>query len=149
LLALDRRADDALLGRTHGALLLAHRGRALLHGLDDVVIAGATAQIALELLPDRLFGRLRMTLDEVDGAHHHPRRAEPALQPLTFLERRLHRMHRAIRSGETFNRHDLGAIRLCGQDRAGLDGVAVEMDRACAALPGVAADVSPREAQVV
>src|SRR4030095_9567950 len=35
-LALDRRADDALLGGTHGGVLLAPPWRARVHGLHDV-----------------------------------------------------------------------------------------------------------------
>ena len=51
-----------------------------------------------------------MALHEVDRAHHHARRAEAALQAVAFLERRLHRMQRAVGRGEAFDRHDRRAV---------------------------------------
>ena len=55
--------------------------------LDDVVVAGAAAEIALEPLADLLLGEaVGMLLHEVDGAHHHARRAEAALQGVMFAE---------------------------------------------------------------
>ena len=54
LAAAHRLADRPGLVGTHGGPLLRHRGRARLHRLDDVVIAGAAADVAVELLADRL-----------------------------------------------------------------------------------------------
>src|SRR3954447_8391811 len=49
--------------------------------LDDVVVAGAAAEIALETLTDFLLRQaVRMLLHQVDGRHDHARRAEAALQ---------------------------------------------------------------------
>src|SRR4026208_18830 len=66
---------------------LAHRGGAGLHGLDDVLMAGAAAQVAVEPVADGGFARRVVVLHEVDRAHHHAGRAEAALQAVALLER--------------------------------------------------------------
>jgi hypothetical protein len=58
-------------------------GRALLHGLDDVVVAGAAADVAFERLAD-LASWAAVVLHQVDGAHHHARGAEAALQAVAL-----------------------------------------------------------------
>jgi hypothetical protein len=50
-------------------------------------------------------------------------------------------MHRAIGRCETFDRHHGRSLCLCGQDRAGLDRAAIDVDRASPALAGVTTDV--------
>ena len=90
-----------------------------------------------------------MAIHEVDGAHHHAGCAEAALQTVALLERRLHRMHRAVGGGEPLDRQHRGAVRLCGEDRAGLHRIAIEMHGAGAALAGIAADVRARERKLV
>ena len=55
-------------------------------------------------------------------------------------ERLLQRMQRAFLA-HSLDRRDLGAVRLDGEQRAGLDRLAVEMHRARAAVGRVAADV--------
>ena len=57
-------------------------------------------------------------------------------------------MHRAVGGGKAFDRHDRRALRLHGEDVARLHRAAVEVDRARAALRGVAADVRPGESEV-
>src|SRR6187402_1795493 len=99
---------------------LSHRGGALLHRLDDVVVAGAPAKVALELLADLVLGRLRMAVHEVDRAHDHAGRAEPALQAVAVLERRLHRVHRPVGRGEPLDRDDRRAVDLRGEHVARL-----------------------------
>ena len=90
-----------------------------------------------------------MALHQVDRAQHHARRAEAALQAVTILERRLHRMQLAIGRGEPFDRGYLRAVRLRGEYRARLDRVAIDQHRAGAALTGVAADVRAGQAEVI
>src|SRR3546814_19329610 len=58
------------------------------HGLDDVVVAGAAADVAFQLVANGILVRVRMALHEVDGAHDHARRAEAALQGLMPAEGR-------------------------------------------------------------
>src|SRR5690349_18394612 len=62
-------------------------GGCLLHGFDDVLIAGASAQIAGQLLANLGFRWIRLVLQEHVGAHHHAWRAEAALQAVTVPER--------------------------------------------------------------
>src|SRR3982751_5840599 len=58
--------------------------------LDDVVVAGATAEIALKLLADGVLVQIvALAADHVDRRHHHARRAEPALQTVMLAERLL------------------------------------------------------------
>src|SRR4051812_23169531 len=68
------------------------RARHGLHGLDDVVVAGAAAEIALETMADLIVRRARMLLQEARRRHDHPRRAVAALQRVVLLEGALHRM---------------------------------------------------------
>ena len=52
-------------------------------------------------------------------------------------------------SREALDRRDPGAIAAHGERRAGLDGAAVDMDDASAALRGVAADMGAGQTQVL
>src|SRR5262249_27427325 len=71
-------------------------GSSLPHGLDDVDVAGAAAEVALEPLPDLLLARVGVLAQEADGGHHHSRRAVAALQRMLLVKRLLHRVHRAV-----------------------------------------------------
>src|SRR5918996_5618763 len=103
--------------------------------LDDVVIAGAATEIALQPLADLVLGRVRIVLQEVDRAHDHAGGAEAALQRVMLAERRLHRVQLAV-PGQPLNGRDLRAAGLECQHGAGLDRLAVDMDHAGAALAG-------------
>src|SRR6185295_9155914 len=70
-----------------------HLAGGIQHRLDDVVIAGAAADIALELLPHGgLVEAAAVARHDVDRAHDHARRAIAALQAVIVAECRLHRM---------------------------------------------------------
>src|ERR671920_494434 len=69
-----------------------HLGGRRADRLDDVVVAGAAAEIALEPLADFLFRGIRIALHEIDRAHDHAGRAKAALQAVVLAERRLHRV---------------------------------------------------------
>src|SRR5215472_18532543 len=56
------------------------------HRLDDVLVAGAPAEVAGQRPADLLFGRIRVAVEQGLGREHHARRAEPALQPVLLLE---------------------------------------------------------------
>ena len=86
---------------------------------------------------------------EIERVHHHARGAEAALQAVVLLERRLHRVQRAVGLRHALDGHDVGALGLHGDDRAALDGLAVHEHGAGAALRGVAADVRAGEPQVL
>src|SRR5206468_9185859 len=55
-------------------------------GLDDVLVAGASAQIAFQPEPDGLLGEVGVLRDEAGGGHDHPGRAVAALQPVVFVK---------------------------------------------------------------
>ncbi len=118
--------------------------------LDDVVVAGAAAEIALQPVPDLVLRHaLRVHVHQVDRAHHHARRAEAALQRVVLAEHLLHGMQRAVRGGQALDGGDRAALRLHGQHGAALHAVAVDMDDARAALAGVAADMGAGQAQLL
>src|SRR4051812_23835401 len=72
-----------------GPLGAAHRLGRRQNCLHDVVVAGAAADVALELVADGLFVELSViAADHVDGGHDHARRAEAALQSVMLAERR-------------------------------------------------------------
>jgi hypothetical protein len=135
--------------RDAGASHPLHGRGAGLDGLDDVVIAGAAAKIAFELFAHGAFVEvMALAAHHVDGRHDHAGCAKATLQAMVLAKRLLHRMEPAV-GGETFDGRDLGAVEGDRERRAGLDGVAVRMDRAAAALAGVAADMGAGQAQVL
>src|ERR1700674_5985165 len=89
-----------------------HVGRAQLHGPDDVVVAGAAAQVAFKLLANLRFAGTGVAPDQVDRADHHPRCAESALQTMALLECRLHRAHVAVRRSDALDSGYLCALEL-------------------------------------
>src|SRR4029079_5998545 len=103
------------------------RGR--LDGLDDVVVPGAAAEVPLERLADLVVGRIRVPLEDLGGGHDHPGRAVAALERVVLVERTLERVQLAVFC-EAFDRLDVEAVGLEGEDRAGLDCAAVESDGA-------------------
>src|SRR6516162_934594 len=69
--------------------------------LDDVVVAGAAADVALELLADGVIVEVvTLAPDHVDRGHNHAGRAVAALQAMVLPKRLLHRMQRAIGGSE-------------------------------------------------
>jgi len=121
---------------------------AALDGLDDVVIARATTDVAFEAFPNFLLGGVWMVFEQLHSRHHHARRTETALKAMTLAEGRLHRMQFALVT-EPFDRRDLGALRLHSQDRAGFNGATVHVHGTGAALSGVATHVGSGEMQLV
>src|SRR5437879_2876636 len=137
------RGDRGLLARR-----AAHRLGGGLDGLDDVHVAGTPAEVAFESPPDLVFGRVRVLREQIRGGHDEARRAVAALQAVLVPERLLDRVQLAI-LGHALDRGQALALGLDRKQGAALDGVAVDQDRARAALAGVAPDVSAREAEVV
>src|SRR5436190_23664029 len=87
-----------------------------LDGLDDVDVARAAAEVALERLADLLLARRRILLEQRDRRHHHPRRAVAALEAVLRVERLLHLVHRAVR--EALDRRHLAPVCLDREQRA-------------------------------
>ena len=99
---------------------------------DDVLIAGAAAEISLQAVPDLCARGIRIAIDDLTRGDDHSRRAVPALQAVLFPESFLDRMQVAVRS-ESFNRRYVAAVGLDGQHRAGLNGLSIEQNGAGAA----------------
>src|SRR5262249_2811420 len=120
----------------------------VLNGVDDVLIAGAATEIAGETRADLELRRRWGILEQRHRRHDHPRRAEAALQAVFLPESLLQRMERAV-AAETLDGGDLRSVCLDGEDRARLRTAAVEQHRACAALTGVAPDVSAGQPELL
>src|SRR5207248_1282716 len=54
--------------------------RSVLYGVDDVLVAGAPAEVTGDAFADLLLRRLRRVVQEVDRRHDHPWRAVAALE---------------------------------------------------------------------
>src|SRR5712692_4028675 len=116
-----------------------------LYGVDDVLIARAAAQVAVESVPDLFLGGLWIALEQLPGGHDHARRAETALQGMLVPESLLDGMQMAI-GGEALDGQHLAAVGLDGEHGAGLYSVAVERHGAGPANGSLAPDVRPGEA---
>src|SRR6266849_424352 len=114
----------------------------------DVAVAGTAADIAGEAVADFALGRVRVLLEQVADSHDHPRRAEAALQGVVLMEGRLNRMQCAA-GRETFDRRDPGSVGHHSENRAGFDGLSIDIDGAGAALRRVATDVGSCKAEIV
>src|SRR3954468_2155235 len=86
-----------------------------LDGVDDVLVAGAAAEVAGDTLADLALRRRRIVLEHRHGRHDHPRRAVAALQAVFLPERLLQGMQLTV-PGEAFDGRDLGAVGLDGED---------------------------------
>src|SRR5262245_13080508 len=131
-----RRAASGRRGGLCGGELLGCR----LHGLDDVLVPGAAAQVARDPVADLLLARVGVLLQQPVGARDHPWRAVAALQAVLLVECLLQRVQHAALL-EAFDRQHVGAVALHCQHRARLDRHAVDVNRAGAAVRGLAADV--------
>ena len=129
-------------------LLPARIGRGCLHRADDVLIAGAPAQVALEAVANLLGRRIRVGAQDLVRGEHHARRAEAALQAVLGPERVLQRGELAVGAPDPSIVVTLGAVGLHREARARLHGDAIEQHRARAALAGVAADLRAGQAGI-
>src|SRR5919197_53416 len=130
-------------------VVMASPHRRLADGLDDVLVAGAAAKVALEPAPDLCVGQpVAVRAEELDAGHDHPRRAEAALERVALPERLLERMELAA-PRQALDGRDLAAVGLDCEHGARLHCAPVEMDRAGAADRRVAADLRPSEPEVV
>src|SRR5262249_48455023 len=137
--------SSGLMGVSSGYRLGAGRDRRY-----DVVIAGAAAQIAFELVTDGVIVEVvALAVHHVDRGHDHAGGAIAALQAVVLAEGLLHRMQRAVRVGEPFDRSDGGAFDLPGEDGAGLHRLAVDVHHTGPALRRVTADMGTGEAKVL
>jgi hypothetical protein len=123
-----------------GFFELQHFGGRALDRLDDVRVARATAEIAVNGVADVLARWIRVVLKELDGGHDHPRRAVTTLEAVAFPEAFLYWVQLSI-AGEALDGGYFAAIGLNCEECAGLDGLAIKQNGASAAQRGFAADM--------
>src|ERR671923_618302 len=93
-------------------VVMASPHRRLVDGLDDVLVAGAAADVALEPVPDLRLGEpVAVRAEELDTGHDHPRRAEAALERVVLPESLLQRMELAA-PRKALDGRDLAAVGL-------------------------------------
>src|SRR5215208_4581528 len=108
-----------------------------LDGLHDVLVACAAAQVPFQAFPYLPLRRVGILLKEADGGHDHARRAVATLQTVRLVESLLHRMpHTVLRNASDGG--DLVPVSLHRKDRARLDRLPVDVDRAGPATGRVA-----------
>src|SRR5207249_8288747 len=95
---------------------LAHLLGRVLHGLHDIDVAGAAAEIPRNGLADLLLARVLVALEERAGGHQHAGRAETALQAVLLGETLLDGMQFAALL-QAFDRGDLRAVGLHREHR--------------------------------
>src|SRR5262245_61644386 len=103
----------------NGELLFsrAQHFRAALHCLHDVDVARATAEITFQTMNDLVLGRLGIVLEQASGRHDHAGSTKTTLQPVALRVRLLDGVQLAVLR-QALDRQYVGAIRLCGEDRA-------------------------------
>src|SRR6266571_5852533 len=64
--------------------------------VDDVLVARAAADVALERVPTLVFARLRVLLEQAHGGEHHATRAVAALERVVLVKTLLQRMQGTV-----------------------------------------------------
>src|SRR5450432_3205784 len=132
-----------------GEIGVRHRLGARRDRQNDVLVAGAAAEIAFELFADGVIAEIvSFAVDHIDRGHDHAGGAETALQAVMLSERLLHRMQGGAVGGQALDGPDLVPVSHDRERGAGFDRLAVEMHDAGAALRGVAADMGAGQPQI-
>src|SRR5262245_39404131 len=101
---------DLLFGGLLGRSAASHGARAGGDRLDDVVVAGAAAEIAVELVADRFLVELvPLAAHDIERRHDHAGGAEAALQAMVLAKRLLHRMQ-LVAGRHPFDGQHIGAV---------------------------------------
>src|SRR5829696_10349951 len=119
-----------------------------LNGLHDVLVTRATAQIPFQAFPYLLLRRVGILLEEADGGHDHAWRAVAALQAVRLVKSLLHRMPQSVLP-DSPDRGDLMPVGLHRKDRATLDRLTVNVDRAGPATGSVASSMHAPDPKVL
>ena len=118
------------------------------HGLDDLLVAGAAAEVAGEPLLDLGTVRMGDLRQQRPRRHELARDTEAALGGTGLEERFLERVE-PVADGQPLHRRDRGAIGLDAEHQARVDALAVDDDGARAALPDEAALLRAGQTEVV
>ena len=90
-----------------------------------------------------------MLVQKADHRQHETRRAEAALQGMTFVKSLLHRVERRVGRRQALDRRHLVALGLHGEHQAGPDRRSIEEHGAAPADTVLAPNVRAGEAEVV
>lgn len=99
----------------------------------DLVVAGATTEVAGKVKADFVFGRLRVLCEQSFARHDEARRANTALQRGSFEKRFLNWIE-ALAGGNSFNSLNAGSFRFDCENQATIDRSTVNQDRASSAV---------------
>src|SRR5205085_54758 len=91
--------------------------RCVLDSFDDMLVAGAAAEIAFEAVAYLFARRAGISFEQLRGRHDHAGRAIAALQAVAFPEALLHGMKLAV-VRQAFDGRNLRPVRLHRKDRA-------------------------------
>src|SRR5262245_8002936 len=114
-----------------------------LDGFDHLAVTGAATQVARESVADVRHGRVRILIQQPLGRHDHAGPAEAALERPFVLERFLNGME-AIAGRKAFDGQHVAAVHLPCQHQARVHELAVNDDRAGAAIADVASEFGAR-----
>src|SRR5262249_27492464 len=109
------------------------------HGIEQLLVARAPAQVARQRLADLGVARTRASPQQVVAGDDQPGGAEPALHATRLDERALYLVQPVTDTltlgvGDSLDGHDIAALRLRGEDEARTHELVVEVDRARSAL---------------
>ena len=102
-----------------GSVVRAPFIRRPLHGLDDVHVPGAAADVAGDGPPDVVLGGVGLAVEQRGGRQHHSGGAEAALQAVFLFETGLDRMQLAV-ARQPLDSGDFVPLGLHREHRAGL-----------------------------
>src|SRR6202023_397056 len=118
------------------------------HCLDDVLVSGASTQVAGYTPANFLLAWVRIFFQKRASRQDHSRRAETALKPVFFPKSFLQRMEFAV-VGHSLDGANLATIRLYGKEGTGLHRPAIQQHGASTAACGIAANMRSGEPQDV
>jgi hypothetical protein len=114
-------------------------------GIDDVLVAGAAAQMPRERVAHSSLIRVRIHREQLGQAHEYARRTETTLQGMMVAKRFLQGVE-ALVGRQALDCCNLAAVRLHGERQAAARRLAIEEDGARSADAVLATEMRPLEA---
>ena len=121
----------------------------MLNGFHDILVARAAAQISSDAEADFFFSRIWILFEQAMGPHNHAGGAEAALEAVHLAEAFLQGSHCSIGISHALNCRHIRALGLHRKHGTGFDRLAIEVDRANAAMGRFTADMGSREGKVL
>src|SRR4030095_11199544 len=122
--------------------------RDCLDGFDHLAVTGAATQVAREDIADVRHRWIRVLIQQPLGRHDHAGAAEAALERPFLLERFLNGME-AIGVREAFDGQHVAPVHLPCEHQARVHEVAIDDDRAGAAIADVASELGARQIETL